>query len=384
MKKIKIISLWIFGLILLLVLGFYAYLQYRGHCLKNIKDTHDLEFQADSFCKNFIKKYNSAGLAIGIVKDGKVYMQGYGYADKDRKIRIDSNTIFEIGSISKVFTAEIAEIFYQRKMINWEDNIVKYFPENTRPKIDDNTTLLNLITHTSGYPRLPEIWFPKLDEDTCNPYKALNIEDLSSYLKNPTEKTKPNKENIEYSNLGNGILGHILEWKTGKSFEELLQTEICTKLNMSNTSFKVKDESRFATGYDLKGIKTCHWDLPILYSAGAIRSNTSDMVKFMKANLNETELNSIFIATQQSIYSKGIMQGKIGKGWQIEDFMGPKSDLGDIIWHNGGTGGFNSFLGMLPEYNCGIILLSNQSLENNKLDYLGFKLLTIIKSVSFK
>jgi serine-type D-Ala-D-Ala carboxypeptidase/endopeptidase len=383
MRKALKITAWIIGIIVTIIIGFFLFILYRANCIKNIKDTNDLEVKINERCDSFLRKHHSAGLAVGIIKNGRVYMQGFGFADLESKRLVDSSTIFEIGSISKVFTAEIAEILSQRKVINWNDNILNYFPQNVKPKIDDHTTMLNLVTHTSGYPRLPETWFPILDKDTCNPYKSLKIEDLFSYLIDPKEKIKPDNNNCEYSNLGNGILGHIMEWKTGKSYEDLLQTEICNKLKLNNTSIKMIDMSMLATGYDMEGKKTCHWDFPILYSAGAIKSNTIDMVKFMQANLNQSELNSIFLATQKAQYSKGIMQGKIAKGWQIDNFIGPISDLGNIVWHNGGTGGFSTYIGMLPEYNCGVIVMSNQSFEG-EIDLLGFKLLTLTKCISFK
>lgn len=379
MKKIlKIIGI-VLILLILVTIVFFGYARYK---LDNIKDTNNLEELVNKKSNKLIENKKVTGFAVGLIKNEKIYISSYGFADLETKTKIDSTTIFEIGSISKVFTTEIAQILAERKLIDWQEDIVNYYPKEFVPSNNDKTKLIHLATHTSGFKSIPEYFENKMSENNCNPYQSLNINHLTEYIKNPIGKTKPNEKNSDYSNLGNGLLGHILEWKTNKSFEELLQSEICSKLNMNQTSMKVKDLSKFANGYDSNRKKTCHWELPIMYSAGAIKSNISDMVKFAQANLNKSELNKIFKETQKKVYKTS--SGGIGKGWHIDSDTDLITGVGEITWHNGGTGGFCSYLGMIPEKNIAIVILANQADVNFEIETLGKNILLLAQKVSMK
>lgn len=372
-KALKIIGI-IFLVIILSFIGFGGYLYYK---LKSLKDTNDLEVRIEKECNKFIDQKKSVGLAIGVIQGDKIFANGFGYADLENKIPVDTLTIFEIGSISKVFTSEIARILSEQKIIDWNSTIYESLPEQYRPEKDDGTTLLDLVTHTSGYPRLPESLLNKMKDD-CNPYNDLIENDFYEYIKTATDKLEANSENYDYSNLGYALLGNILELKVGKSYEELLQIEICKKLNMKYTSLSVNDSLTFANAYDEKRNKTCHWDFPVMYSAGAIRSNINDMLLFAKANLNENPLSFSFKETQNAIYD--IPLGKIGKGWHIDYISGKIFGLGNIIWHNGGTGGFRSYIGLLPKSKVAVIVLSNQS--GDELDKMAIKILIMAGNIS--
>lgn len=370
---LKIIGIIILAIIVIAV-GLWGYARYK---FNNMKDTHDLEKRIDKICNDLIKKDSVESFCIAVVKGDEHYIKGFGWADKENKIPIDSNTIFEIGSISKVFTTELAEILSQKGMIDWNASINNYLPENLRGKQYENTTLLHLATHTSGFPRLPESLLSKMT-DECNPYASLTMADFEAYIKNPTDKKQPDTKVSDYSNVGNGLLGHILEWASGKSFDSLLHEEIISKLAMTSTGLNVKDSTRFATGYDVKGNKTCHWDLPIMYSAGAIRSDMVDMVKFAKANLHG-ELKNVFKETQKPQYDL-----PVGKGWQIDKTMNAIIPIGTTVWHNGGTGGFSSYIGFSANDNIAIIILANQGEVNEKIESIVPLILMAAKKVSFK
>ena len=220
---------------------------------------------------------------------------------------------------------------------------------------------------------MPEKFFPKIELDTCNPYSKLNLLDLEAYLKTPSEKNKPSTKSFGYSNLGNGLLGHILEWHTKKTYEQLLQQEICIKLDMKSTSIYSTDSPNYTTGYDESKTKTCHWDFPILYSAGAIKSNISDMSRFLYAHLHNNYFSIILKDCTKKISSD--IQGHVGKGWMTETVSSKLMEINPIVWHNGGTGGYSSFMGMLPEDKIGVIILSNKADDNSIIDQLGFALL---------
>lgn len=378
MKKFLKITGIVLGILLLLIGGFAAFVYYR---INNIKDTHDLQTRVDELCNKYVAEGKAPGLFVGIVQGDKVYVKGYGLTDKDNGAAPDSNTIFEIGSISKVFTTEIVQRLTEEGQMNWDDNIAKYMPQQEHLPKNDSTTLRHLASHTSGYPRLPEMWFGKLEENECDPYSVLTMNDLYTYLSTNTDKKAPSPDNYEYSNLGAGILGHIAEWKTGKTYETLLQEYICNPLGMNNTSLQVKDSTRFATGYDEKGKKTCHWAFPILYSAGAIRSTGADMLRFLKANMGYNgALSTSFKKTHEDVTD--MMGGSVGLGWHIDKAGGIMHKMERIVWHNGGTGGFRSHIAFVPGTNKGMILLANGIHED--FDELAMQIMFRTGNISLK
>jgi D-alanyl-D-alanine-carboxypeptidase/D-alanyl-D-alanine-endopeptidase len=232
---------------------------------------------------------------------------------------------------------------------------------------------LSLATHTSGFPKTPR---PLLDsaKNRCNPYRDMSRANYEVCIINLTGKKKPDPNNFEYSNMGFSVLANCLETKAGCRYDSLLAREIFKVLGMNRTTLDNTDTVNFATGYDKRRNETCHWDLPSFYAGcGAIRSNMSDMLKFLQANINENPLYKPFSETQHKVY-KSTMLGSVGKAWEIR---------GDnIIWHNGGTGGFRSFIGLLPDKKIGVVVLSNQ--ESNDLDMLGFDLVTLASRVTLK
>jgi D-alanyl-D-alanine-carboxypeptidase/D-alanyl-D-alanine-endopeptidase len=375
MRALKIIGI-VVGSILFIVAILIGWAYYK---MKSIKDTHDLQDKVAGICNEYIKEEKTPGIFVGIIQGDRIYMQGYGVMDKQSKTPIDSNTIFEIGSISKVFTAEIAQQLVDQGQISWSDNIIKYMPEEVRLK-DDTTTLFHLTTHTSGFPRLPEMWFAKLEQNECDPYSSLTIQDLYAYLNNATDKKKPSPENFDYSNIGAGLLGHILEWKTSKNYETLLQEYICTPLQMTRTSSFVTDTAKFATGYDEKGNKTCHWVFPVIPGAGAIRSDGVDMLKFLSANMkNNTPLSASFAKT----HKQAVKEAPIAYGWHIDMLSGIFARITNITWHNGGTGGFRSYIAFVPGKDRGVIVMANQSSESD-FDEMAIDIMVKAATVSLK
>ena len=376
-KFLKIAGI-VIGILILIVVAIVMYMVYRG---EHIKDTHDLQAQVDEYCENYLSEDKGVGLFVGIIQNGKVYWKGYGVTDKESAIAPDSNTIFEIGSISKVFTTEIAQQLVEQGQLNWNDNILQYLPEQARPAQDDTTTLMHLASHTAGYPRLPESWFPKIEANECDPYSSLTIEDVYNTVHNAEKKERPSMEDSYYSNLGMGLLGHSMEWKTGKSYEQLLQEYICTPLSMNNTSTYWDSSWVSATGYDDSGRKTCYWTLPVLQGAGAIKSNGADMLRYLQANMGgDSELYKSFAATQQQLVKTG--NGGVGYGWHIDVISGLFSGIEKIVWHNGGTGGFRSYMGFIPDRNTGIIVLSNRS--HNDFDRLAVKIICKAGNISLQ
>ncbi len=371
MKTMKILLI-IISVIITLAIAIFIWARYR---VNNIKDTHNLESLIDERCKAFIGKNNINGLAIGVIKNGKVFTQCYGYAQKEKKILWQPNDVFEIGSISKVFTATLAQAAVNRGSLQWADKLEKFYPNAKK----DATNLQQLVTHTSGYPRLANFFIDKMKLEE-NPYSTLSQKDLEEYIANPTEKKLPNNANYEYSNIGSGILGNVLEKASKNSYEQLLQSEICSKLNLKHTSTLINDATNYVQGYNEVGGANSLWDFPIFAGAGAIKSNLIDMVLFMQSFFDNK--SNLFATHKQCMHPlSNFAQGKMATGWHVEStlkFLG----MPDIIWHNGGTGGFSTYIGVLPKKQAALFIVVNKSTD--KLDALAIKLMTSLDKISFK
>lgn len=375
-KILKIIGIVVL-IIIIGIAGMAGYVYYR---LKTVKDTHDLQAKADVSCNKFMSKQYAPGLAIAVIKGDKVYVRTYGYADKEGKVPVDSNTIFEIGSVTKVFTAEMTQLLADKGVLSWNDPIQQDLPDAAKLPMDDGTKLLHLASHTAGFPRLPDTLL-KAMENECDPYSSLTEEQLNNYLKYCKDKRKPELDNYDYSNMGAGLLGHILVYKAGKPYDTLLQELVCRPLGLLHTSLQVGDSSKFAAGYDEKGNKTCHWHFPVLYGCGAIRSDITDMIRFVKANMDEhNALYPAFKKTQTQLAR--IPMGGIAYGWHIDKANGALTGIQQIIWHNGGTGGFRTYVGFIPERKAGVIVLANRATE--EVDALGIDLILKAGITSFE
>ena len=258
-----------------------------------------------------------------------------------------------------------------------------FFPAGLGPIPKDSVTLFNLATHTSGYPRVPEVLLHQM-KDSLDPYRELSQEMLFAYLRNPTDKLPVNLKEPDYSNLGMGLLGHILEWKSGKSYSRLLQEKVLNPLEMKNTYYQgleTDTHPNLAQGYDEHTKPTPHWAFQILGHAGAIRSTPTDMAMYLKANLVESpDLVSIALkqAHKSSNEKSSIPQGL---GWWIDNLNGKILGLGDIVWHNGGTGGFSSYIGFCPKEKVGVVLLTNRF--NEETDKMAVKMLFEVSNISF-
>ena len=280
---------------------------------------------------------------------------------------IDENTIFEIGSVSKVFTNLLLADMIEKDEINLNDSIDKFLPEgvNTPTYNGKKITLLDLSTHTSGLPRWPE-GFSTRDTDKTKDYDR---EELYEYLTN-AEITKEIGSEYSYSNIGTSLLGHILSLQAEQSYEDLLKERVFDKFEMNSTCVKKCDAflDRFTTPHRL-GFQVDEINLTDdLAGAGEIRSSGKDMTSFLSyvMGLKESEMKDSIKLTHR-IHHQITDQSFIGLGWHITQF-----EDRTIIWHNGATIGSTSFVGFDPESKQGVVVLSNSFVL---LDDLGFWLL---------
>ena len=308
-------------------------------------------------------------ISIAFIKNGEISYYGVKRRNDTLKYFSNYRDIFEIGSITKVFTSTLLADFVLDNKINLNDPIQKYF---NFPIANDQITVLELANHTSGLPKLPS----NLDLETAdqsNPYKDYSEVKLKEYLTKKLEILNPPGTTYEYSNIGTGILGYLLEVQSRLSYEELLQKYILSKYNMNNTTTdKDKIKLKLVDGLDSLGNKTSNWDLNALVGTGGILSNVEDLSKFALAQFNDQ--NKELKLTRQSTFDFSKYHMEVGLGWKI---IKPDENL---RWYadNGGTGGYSSLIALDVEKRNGIIILSNVSAfnENSRnIDNLCFLLM---------
>lgn len=374
MKILKIIGI-VLVIILIIFILLLTYAKYR---LDNIKDQGDLAKLVDIEANKFINDGNVNGLVIGIVKHGQVYLKGYGTIKKGENISPDGTTIFELASTSKLFTTSVLQILSDNNLINLDESIQEILKDKiTLPQIAQNTNLRNLATHTAGFPALPNSFLIKMT-DTTNPYKDLVTQDIYDYLIQCEGKRAEGE--FVYSNFGMGLLGHLLEIKTGKNYEKLVKEILLTPLEMNNTFITSDSLQQYsiAQGYNEYDQPTPIWIDHVLTGAGSFLSNGEDMIKFIKANLNEDYaiLSNSLVKSQKKVNNL-----KNGLGWLYPDFFDKFMGEKNIVWHNGMAGGYSSYIAIDRINNFGIIVLSNKSFD---VTTLGMTLARYTRTQSWK
>jgi serine-type D-Ala-D-Ala carboxypeptidase/endopeptidase len=294
------------------------------------------------------------GIVVAIVEPNGRRVVSYGSLANGDPRTLTGDTIFEIGSISKVFTSLLLADMVNRKEVALDDSAAKYLPENVKlpQRNGKSITLLDLSLHSSGLPRLPGNLNPK---DPSNPYAGYSLDDLYQFLSSYTLARDPGSE-VEYSNLGAGLLGHVLALRAGKDYESLIQSRITQPLGMPDTGIALSPsmKQRMATGHNALLAPVANWDFSTLGGAGALRSSANDMLTFLEACLGykESPLETAMKAMLEVRRPAGKTKFEIALGWNI---------LGEIVCHDGSTGGFRSFIGYDPKARIGVVALSNAS-----------------------
>ena len=323
--------------------------------------------QIQGLLKERVDTYQqSPGIVVGVVDSSGRHVFAYGSMGRDLG-PVNGRTLFEIGSITKVFTCVVLADFVLRGDLELDTPISRFLPPDATNASTREITLLELATHTSGLPRLPTNFEPG---DPDNPYADFTVRLLYDFLRQ-YERSDQTSRSYAYSNLGMGLLGHLLTLHTGTDYETLVVRHICDPLQLVDTRIVLSEDQkrRLAVGHNVGGEPVKNWDIPVLAGAGALRSTAEDLLTFLAANLGwtPTELDSAFRMTWEPRFQAGSRDAWIGLGWHIL-----KKHGSEIIWHGGGTGGYRAFVGFDPERKKGVVVLANSA---NRVDDLGLHLL---------
>ncbi len=307
-----------------------------------------------------IEDSKARAVAVGLYDNGEIQVTGFGQLSRAGSAVPGSDTLFEIGSITKVFTSLLTQTQVAADRLTWDDTIGSLLPElDFTSEAVASITLRELSTHTSGLPRVPDNMDPT---DPLDPYMGYDRALLLSFLVafNPDALVKE----YAYSNLGAGLLGVIAADAAESSFSEAMQREVTVPLGMNDTGFEVKrDQSdRLARGFSA-GADMPNWDgFDALAGAGALLSSVDDLLLFIRQNLDPQALQESLSAIREPQAG-----GETAFGWHIAE----PDDDGSLYWHNGGTGGYASFLAFQPATGRGVVILSS-STEYDTITQLGF------------
>lgn len=344
----------IFVLIFIIVIVIFITLYYDKHAT-NCLNINNKSITEIDYIYNKVKVIpNDSQIAIAIINSDSIEYYGI-YRDRDTLKNIyNADFAFEIGSITKLFTAEILAQLILENKIKLEKRIGLYFNSKS------NITIKQLANHTSGLPRKPpNIEIPPL-KDFLNPYKYYNVKLMNSFIKKSMNEYSSNLNEYRYSNIGFGILGQIFSNVEKKQYETILQERICTPLEMHNTTTdlsKIKDIT--ITPGKFLHISMPHWELNALKGAGAIKSTCEDLSKFVQFQFDTTH-QSALLTRQKTFFKKDNIA--IGLAWHII----PQKSGKNLYFHNGGTGGYRSSLLVDMEKKKGIVVLSNISVFDKK------------------
>jgi CubicO group peptidase (beta-lactamase class C family) len=304
------------------------------------------------------------GIVVGTVSPNLREVIPYGTISRDRTDTVNGDTVFEIGSITKVFTSLILADMVVHDEVRLDTPVADLLPSSVKvpQRNGRKITLQDLAMHVSGLPRMPADYKPA---DLENPFFSFGTAQLYSFLSGYT-LTRDIGSQYEYSNLGAGLLAHALARKAGMSFNELLRIRILDPLGMTSTSVVLGEDQRrrLAPGYDGALLPARNWDFDALVGAGALRSTANDLLKFLAANLelSQTPLTNAMRLMRTVRHPAGSADMDILLGWHEYKRYGTH-----IFWHNGVTGGYWSFIGFDPETKTGSVVLSNTRFDNDAI-----------------
>lgn len=300
-------------------------------------------------------KQNGFNGTILISKDDDILLnRGYGMADYDKKVANTPHTVFEIGSITKQFTAAAILMLQENKLLSVQDPISRYIPDYPN---GDKIKIYNLLTHTSGIPEyLPSFASLESRKHTYTP------EEIIDRFKNRPFDFSTGTS-FEYSNSNYVLLGYIIEKVSNMKYEDYMEKNILKPLKLNETGFLSKKSQikNKAVGYSILDRESnCYIPSPEMeyslpYAAGEIYSTDEDLYKWEKALfagklIKKESLNEMFTPDLDNY----------GYGWLIN-----KSARGDkIISHGGATIGFTSYVSKDVDKNYIIIILSNKNTDD--------------------
>ena len=343
----------------------------------------------DELVKRFFEAGSLPSLSVGLVEgDTLAYERSLGVADKASGQPATSRTLYEIGSVGKVFTATALAILHDRGVLRIDDPVEKWVPaiaDASRPdEGGPQMTLEHLATHTSGLPGIPG----NVDHLPPFQWKRYSAEELYRSFRKTELRHPPGKE-LVYSTLGMGLLGHVMAVATERSYEAVIEEELLLPLGMEDTviSLQPHQKERYSVGYpeDNSSGKVPYYEYGVLSGGGAHRSTVADLARFLQAQwgfpggdtnpLNERVRSELHRIRWRSEDDEGPI---IALGW----FAAPHEGIGTVLSHRGRTPGHGAVVAFIPERRVGVILLTNRGGRDGNIKMANFAVELLLEAAS--
>ncbi len=338
----------------------------RGRSADPALTAGELGNAVDALASRFARP--PGGLAVGAIAGAHAVARGYGGAH--------AGTIFEIGSVTKVFTAILLADLAAEGVLGLDEPLDACLPRGTIVPTRDGVraTLADVATHTAGLPSAPPGFLRHALRHRGDPWAALTAEELLAALARTRLRHVPGGR-FRYSNFGFGLLGHALAHRAGAPYEELLARRICQPLDLRDTSVAIDPAAaigRVAQGHSSRGRPAAPWHLPAIAAAGALHSTATDLLAFLRACL-EPPSSPPGAALAATLVPRFRIRRHlaVGLAWLLIGGDGAPT----LAWHNGGTGGFRSFVGLSREPPVAVVVLSARA---SSVDRLGMRLLAAL------
>ena len=296
----------------------------------------------------------SVGMVVGVTEGGGHRIVAHGRRDTSGAGPVNEKTLFEIGSITKLFTALLLSDMANRGEVRMDEPVAELLPAGTRVPVRDGKaiTLRDLASHYSGLPRVATNGDPP--DRPGGPYAAYSAERLYQFLASH-ELIRTPGESFEYSNVGVGLLGHALVLRAGASgYESLIRARILDRLRMDDTVVAIPSRlaENVAAGHDDSLEPTSDWTFDVLAGTGALRSNLADLLRFVDAVCDQRSSIASIIRPLMTPRDQGGLE-----------LAKPHLDGMIALSKPGGTGGARGFVKCIPEWKRGVAVLSNASID---------------------
>ena len=359
----------------LLILALLTFLWHTPAALAQYELT---DSEIESILRIRVQSGKGVGMVAGIVDERGPRVIAFGQPNKQSTEKLDGDSVFEIGSISKVFTTTLLADMVEQGEVRLYDPVSKFLPMSVYVPVRNGKeiTLKDVATHSSGLPRMPGNFAPNsvmakhlllcpicsTDKLAAELFERYSVEDMYEELSSYRLKRDIGSE-YEYSNWGMAILGHVLALRAGTDYETLMKTRIAQPLSMNRTAVALTPEMRehLANAHNKDGKPTANWELLRFAGAGGIRSTANDLTKFMQANLGliPSALSAAIGRAHQPAYQCCGEHPRVqmGLGW----FLEPQFN-GMISLHNGSTAGYDAIMLLDREKRRGVVVLANSNI----------------------
>ena len=332
----------------------------------------DLEPVIRGHCVPFVAGGNSIGLAVTLVTPTNATIMTFGRPSLSTRAQTRADTLFEIGSLTKTFTGLTLARQIERGSVRLDQPVQELLPPGVElPAAAQGITLRHLTSHSSGFPRLLPGWSLRQGAWMLlfgsDPYAGYNVAKLRANMRSARLISKPGAE-VHYSNFGMMLLGYLLATKAGASYEAFVKQEVCVPLAMNDTTITLDPgrAARTAQGYRTVlrcgclaiALRSAPWfERTDLGGAGALRSTATDMLKYLLANMRPVgwPLEHALRESHKVVF-KTPGRAALGMNWMRAQNRRLKQPL---IWHNGATGGYRSYIGFTGDGRFGVVVLSN-------------------------